>query len=101
MVVLLAGVGNTSVGEPSRGRKSGSRRLESVGVGNGATLGGVAPQDTGVKPGRSWLRPDDGENLPGDGSSEPEASGEGACCIGIIEVDVGRSSSIKVVVKSK
>lgn len=50
MVVLLAGVGNTSVGEPSRGRKSGSRRLESVGVGNGATLGGVAPQDTGVKP---------------------------------------------------
>lgn len=52
-------------------------------------------------PGRSWLRSDDGENLPGDGSSEPEASGEGACCIGIIEVDVGRSSSIKVVVKSK
>jgi hypothetical protein len=52
VVILLVGVlkadGKTLEGTPSRGGKSGSRRLESVGVGNGATLGVVA----GVKP--SW-----------------------------------------------
>ena len=82
----------------------GCVRLGSVG-----TLGVVAPDDSGVNAGRSWLRSSDREGeLPGDGSSEPEASGEGAWCAqeggrgGEGDVDVGRRSSNKMAaVKSK